>query len=51
ENKTLSVDVSDADMQQRRAAWEMPPYKAARGTLAKYIKLVRNASEGCVTDE
>jgi dihydroxy-acid dehydratase len=51
ENKTLSVDVSDADMQQRKAAWEMPPYKAARGTLAKYIKLVRNASEGCVTDE
>ncbi len=51
ENKTLSVDVSDADMQQRKAAWEMPPYTAARGTLAKYIKLVRNASEGCVTDE
>jgi dihydroxy-acid dehydratase len=51
ENKSLSVDVSDADMQQRKAAWEMPPYKAARGTLAKYIKLVRNASEGCVTDE
>jgi dihydroxy-acid dehydratase len=51
ENKSLSVDVSDADMQQRKAAWEMPPYKAVRGTLAKYIKLVRNASEGCVTDE
>jgi dihydroxy-acid dehydratase len=51
ENKALSVDVSDADMQQRKAAWEMPPYKAARGTLAKYIKLVRNASQGCVTDE
>ncbi len=44
ENKSLSVDVSDADMQQRKAAWEMPPYKAVRGTLAKYIKLVRNAS-------
>jgi dihydroxy-acid dehydratase len=51
ENKTLSVDVSDADMQQRKAEWKMPPYKAERGTLAKYIKLVRNASEGCVTDE
>jgi dihydroxy-acid dehydratase len=50
ENKTLSVDVSDADMQQRRNVWEMPPYKATRGTLYKYIQLVRNASEGCVTD-
>ena len=50
ENKTLSVNVSDADMQQRRNDWEMPPYKAARGTLYKYIQLVRNASEGCVTD-
>jgi len=50
EHKTLSVDVSDAEMQQRRSAWEMPPYKASRGTLYKYIQLVRNASEGCVTD-
>ncbi len=49
--KLLAVDVSDAEMQQRRAAWEMPPYKAERGTLAKYIRLVKNASEGCVTDE
>jgi dihydroxy-acid dehydratase len=38
-------------MQQRRAAWKMPPYKAERGTLAKYIRLVKNASNGCVTDE
>jgi dihydroxy-acid dehydratase len=29
----------------------MPPYKAERGTLRKYIRLVKNASEGCVTDE
>jgi dihydroxy-acid dehydratase len=47
----LSVDVSDADMEQRRQAWNMPPYKATSGTLYKYIKLVKNASEGCVTDE
>jgi len=51
ESKTLSVDVSDADMQQRAADWQMPPYKAARGTLHKYIRLVKDASEGCVTDE
>ncbi len=51
EGLSLSVDVSDAEMEQRRSAWVMPPYKAQRGTLYKYIQLVRNASEGCVTDE
>jgi len=51
DSKTLSVDVSDADMEQRRKAWTMPAYKAARGTLYKYIQCVRNASDGCVTDE
>jgi hypothetical protein len=29
----------------------MPPFKATRGTLAKYIRAVKNASFGCVTDE
>jgi dihydroxy-acid dehydratase len=51
ETRTLSVDVSDADMTQRRNQWTMPPYKAIRGTLYKYIRLVKDASEGCVTDE
>jgi dihydroxy-acid dehydratase len=48
---TVNVDISEAEMQKRRAAWSMPPYKAARGTLFKYIKTVKSASEGCVTDE
>jgi dihydroxy-acid dehydratase len=47
----LEVAVSAADMAQRQAQWTMPPYKATRGTLYKYIKSVKNASEGCVTDE
>jgi dihydroxy-acid dehydratase len=51
DSKTLSVDISDAEIQQRRSDWQMPPYKAERGTLFKYIQLVKNASEGCVTDE
>ena len=50
-SKTLEVDVNDQEMNKRRDAWTMPPYKAKRGTLYKYIKTVRNASEGCVTDE
>ena len=47
----LDVDVPEAEMKARRAAWKMPPYKATRGTLAKYIRLVKSASNGCVTDE
>ncbi len=48
--RTLGVALSDTELAQRRAAWEMPPYKATRGTLYKYIKNVQSASEGCVTD-
>ncbi len=47
----ISVALSDAEMASRKSAWVMPPYKATRGTLAKYIRLVKSASEGCVTDE
>jgi dihydroxy-acid dehydratase len=47
----ITVDVAEDEMNRRRAQWTMPPYKASRGTLAKYIRLVRSASEGCVTDE
>lgn len=49
--KLIQVAVSDEELAQRRSAWVMPPYKANRGTLYKYIKTVKNASEGCVTDE
>jgi len=51
EKNELSVDLSEKELATRRATWRMPPYKATRGTLAKYIRLVKNASLGCVTDE
>jgi len=51
EKNELSVAVSEEEMKKRKAAWKMPEYKAKRGTLAKYIRLVKSASEGCVTDE
>ena len=51
EKNLLTVDLSDKELAERRAAWRMPPYKANRGTLAKYIRLVKSASLGCVTDE
>ena len=51
EKNSLTLGVSDSEMSQRRAAWSQPPYKVQRGTLYKYIKNVKSASEGCVTDE
>jgi dihydroxy-acid dehydratase len=47
----ISVDLTDQEFADRRKAWTAPPLKASRGTLAKYIRLVKSASEGCVTDE
>ena len=47
----LEMDVSEPELARRRSSWKAPPYKATRGTLYKYIKNVKSASEGCVTDE
>ncbi len=47
---TLDVELSDDELAKRKAAWEMPPYRAKSGTLYKYIKMVKSASEGCITD-
>jgi dihydroxy-acid dehydratase len=47
---TIDVDIDPAEMARRRKNWTAPPYKASRGILYKYIKTVRSASEGCVTD-
>ena len=51
EASTIEVALDDTELATRKAAWSMPPYKATRGTLYKYIKNVKPASEGCVTDE
>ena len=50
-NNEIEVDVTEQEFAARRANWVMPAYKATRGTLYKYIKNVKTASEGCVTDE
>jgi dihydroxy-acid dehydratase len=47
----IELEVPEAELSRRRAAWTAPPLKATRGALAKYIRSVRPASEGCVTDE
>ncbi len=48
---TLSVGVTAEELERRKTEWSMPDYKAVRGTLARYIRTVRDASHGCVTDE
>jgi dihydroxy-acid dehydratase len=48
--RELRVDVSDADLASRRQAWKAPAPKAMTGVLSKYVRLVKSASEGCVTD-
>jgi dihydroxy-acid dehydratase len=49
--RTIDLEVSEAELARRRARHETPPLKATRGTLGRYIRTVRDASEGCVTDE
>jgi len=46
----LKVEVSDVEMARRRAEWQTPAVKATSGVLGKYVRLVKSASEGCVTD-
>jgi dihydroxy-acid dehydratase len=51
EQNLINVDLTDAELASRREKWKAPAYKFTRGTLHKYIKNVKSASEGCVTDE
>ncbi|MDQ6842896.1 MAG: dihydroxy-acid dehydratase [Bacteroidota bacterium] len=48
---TLTLKVSDEEIAKRRAAWSKPALKATKGILYKYAMSVKDASEGCVTDE
>jgi dihydroxy-acid dehydratase len=48
---SIDVLISEEELEVRRGAWTAPPFKVTKGTLFKYIKNVKSASEGCVTDE
>lgn len=50
-NNVIRVHVSDEEIAARKAAWKQPALKAKNGILFKYAKQVKNATEGCVTDE
>jgi dihydroxy-acid dehydratase len=49
ESMEINVDVSDAELAQRRAAWRRPSSPVSKGVLAKYRHEVSSASEGAVT--
>lgn len=51
EKNTIDAVLTGDEISRRSKTWKMPPYKSSHGTLYKYIKLVKPASEGCVTDE
>jgi dihydroxy-acid dehydratase len=48
---TINLKVSDEEIAKRKANWKQPALKATNGILYKYAKYVKNAAEGCVTDE
>lgn len=48
--RTISLKISDLEIEQRQAAWQRPPLAATKGLLYKYAISVSNAAEGCVTD-
>ncbi len=49
--RKMTLKVSEEEIAQRRAKWRAPEPKASKGLLFKYALSVKDASEGCVTDE
>jgi dihydroxy-acid dehydratase len=49
DKRELSVEVSDDEIQKRRAQWAAPKPRYTTGVMAKYARLVSSASMGAVT--
>jgi len=49
ESREINVELSEAELAERRARWQAPPPKHSTGVLAKYARLVSSASQGAVT--
>lgn len=47
----INLKISPEELAKRKAAWKQPALKVSKGLLYKYAKTVKDASEGCVTDE
>jgi len=51
EEDSIHVDLTDAEIEERRKNWKAPALKFSKGVLYKYARTVSSASKGCVTDE
>ncbi|MBG6132238.1 dihydroxy-acid dehydratase [Aquimarina sp. EL_43] len=51
ETNSITVDISEAEIEKRKASWVQPALKFDKGVLYKYAHTVSSASQGCVTDE
>lgn len=49
--KKMTLKISEEEIAKRRVSWKQPALKATKGILFKYAQQVKDASEGCVTDE
>ncbi|WP_026750383.1 MULTISPECIES: dihydroxy-acid dehydratase [Sediminibacterium] len=49
--KKMTLKVAEDIIEARRKKWSKPALKATKGLLFKYAKSVKDASQGCVTDE
>jgi dihydroxy-acid dehydratase len=47
--RQVNVELSDAELVERRAAWRAPAPRYRQGVFAKYARLVQSAAEGAVT--
>ena len=47
----LTLKVAEEEIAKRKKKWKQPALKATKGVLFKYARVVKDASEGCVTDE
>jgi dihydroxy-acid dehydratase len=51
ETNSITLEVSEQELRQRKQQWKAPKLKVERGVLYKYARTVSSASKGCVTDE
>ena len=49
--KKMTLKVTESILTERRRQWTKPSLNARKGVLFKYAQVVKDASEGCVTDE
>ncbi|HMJ48861.1 MAG TPA: dihydroxy-acid dehydratase [Ferruginibacter sp.] len=50
-NHTMTLQVKESEIKERKAGWKQPGLNATKGILFKYARCVKSAADGCVTDE